>query len=931
LQELGTPGQESVAVAPFRVKASEPIAVTGKNYLQEMRERICLAHHQGAAGRPVARALSRALDNVVCALFDAAVEEAASRRKTPPPVSLVAVGGYGRGELAPYSDVDILFLHDGKSQGLASQIAEKVLYGLWDLGLQVGHSVRTVPDCVRFAEEDDTIRTAMLDARLVRGSEAPWKLFQKEISGKALRRRPQDYIEARLEHVRQRHSKAGESVYLLEPNVKEGQGGLRDFQTILWIGQVKFGVSEIEGLHQLGFLNRDELAQFNRYFDFLTRVRHELHFQSAAKQDRLEFELQPRVAAVMGFSDDSPDRAAERFMRRYYLLTRAASQLTQLMLERMKEYGRPGSRLPFAWRRPRNVGDGFQVSDGKISTTDPELFAREPHLMMRIFERAQELNAEISPRTREHLYLHRHLAGESFLKDPRVHESFRKIVGRPKGIGRTLSVMHDLRFLSRYMPEWRTVTCHVQHDAYHLHTTDIHTLFAVQDLEDILEGRLAKELPLPTAIGQQVERHHVLFLGLLLHDVGKNMGGNHSEKGAARARDICARMGLSAEDAADVEWLVRQHLILSHIALKRDLNDPKQISTLASLCGTRERLEMLHLLTTSDMRAVGPDVWTPWKGALMDEAYHLAKFAIEHGRIDRADLAALAKERIEQAVGALRDRYSEELLRQELALFPGRYFLSNSVDRVQEHLDLILSHGEFHPQAGNLRDFSNTPVRVARKSLQGSGLYEMVIYSLDMQGFFSNVAGVFASHGLSIVSAEITTLRDGTVLDVFRVEDVYRRFEEVPSRWVDLERDLADVLQRRVRVDSLIERASQPFGIDRFSAQYPTRISFDNESSEKYTIIDVVTGDRIGLLYRLTGAISRLGLTITLAKISTKKDRADDTFYVVDIFGHKVKDPAKLSRIEATLRQAIGGTALPAPADAPAAREERPGTAGPAA
>lgn len=910
-QELGTPGEGEVRVPPFRPRKDMVPAEAGKAYLRRMRQHIRKQHDAGASSRAVERAFAKALDNVLKKYFALGLEKVSAKRKTHPQVALLAVGGYGRGELAPFSDVDVLFLFGGRSAGAAKKISETVLYGLWDLGLDVGYSVRTIGDCVKFAEEDVTVRTAMLDARLVSGDKQLWKQFREEVSEDALQKKPDKYLEERMRALEKRHEKyGGETVYLLEPNVKEGLGGLRDFQTILWIAKVKFHVKEIGELHQLGFLNRSELEQFNRYFDFLLRVRHELHFQADRKTDRLAFDLQPKVAPAMGFSKGESARSAEWFMRRYYLVTRAGAQLTRMILDRMNEYGVSlPQRIVRAWRRPKDVGDGFQLLGGKLTVADPDLFEREPWKMMLIFERAQELDVDISNKAQEALYLHRQKASKVFLEDERVHASFRRIIQSRGRIFRTLWLMHELRLLTKYIPEYRTITCHVQHDAYHVHTTDIHTLFAIRELRAIMKGELEEELPLLTQLGKDIRRPHVLYLGLMFHDVGKNMGGNHSEKGAERAREICTRMGLDETDIEDVVWLVRDHLLLSHIALKRDLNDPVQISAFASEVRTLDRLEMLHLLTTADMRAVGPEVWTPWKGGLCDDAFRVTKYALEHGRINAQDLQKLANERTEAVIAELAGEYPEEVLREELMMFPSRYFLVHSARQIVRHLHMVLAHRAEYGKGGT-KSFSEVPVRIQHHHIGGTPYYEIVLYSLDVPRFFSMAAGAFAACGLSILSADITTLGDGTLLDVFHVADPFQRLADGEAGWERLETTLTKVLQGKKPVGKLVAQIREPVNLARFSKNYPTRISFDNDSSSQYTIVDVTTGDRMGLLYRVTGALAEAGVTISLAKVSTKKERADDTFYITDIFGQKIKDAEKLAKVEQLLREAIGGTAL---------------------
>lgn len=888
-----------------------PVSVANA-FLAASRALVRSAHDGGASGRAVAALHAEMVDRLLGFLVEEAGKALAAKPKA---WCLLAIGGYGRMERSPLSDIDIQFLGDDKNPEPLAKLVEKVVFWLWDLKFEVGYSVRTLAECEEMLRTDETVRTALCASRFLQGDPALYKAYSDRILKKALRAVPDRFVEQQCQLMRMRHEKFGDSVYLLEPNVKEGRGGLRDIQVLLWLGYVKFGVHSLEELAGRGLLNQTELVQLRRAHDFLLRTRNELHYLTGSgKADRLGFELQDSVAKYFGFTDDEGRRGVERFMRRFYLMANTVNDTVIRVTERITDYGKSPtirSRLKAKFGRPKDVGDGIRLVHGELAFIDRSVIERRPAAMLEIFRLSQQLGKDVARVAKEMIYLNSLSSGTDLSGDPEVQYCFRDLFIGQNRLYRILWDLHTLRLLSRILPEWRTIACHVQHDAYHVYTTDVHTLFCMKDLRHFVLGHFRADYPEFTELAQSCPRPHVLALGLFFHDVGKNMGGNHAVKGAQKAREACTRMGLPAQDVDDIEWLVLRHLDFSHVALKRDINDPHQISLFAAMCGRREMLDMLYMLTVCDIRGTGPDLWTEWKHKLTKRLHEVSAMAIDKGRYDESDVQREVAKTSTFVMNQLVTEFDGPAIEMELSLFPMRYFFATGGEEITDQLRFLLKiKGELPEdrQEEPAAPFEKRSFRMYRREVPGTPYQEVALFTLDSKGLFAKVTGVFSALGLSIMSANINTRRDGTVFDVFWIRDPYGKYTDNPKLWDRLENSLDEVLSGRKKVANLLVQSQRGMRSNHIALQTPVKVKIDNDSSREHTIIDITAGDRQGLLHAVSQEMTDLGLSIHLAKITTKKERVDDAFYVTDIFGHKVRDQKRLTQICSQLKYVLEDT-----------------------
>ncbi len=894
------------------VNGSGPVAAAAA-YLAEARAVVRQAHDQGAAGRFVAHLHAEMIDRLIGFLVEEAGKVIAEKPKS---WCLMAIGGYGRMERSPLSDIDIQFVGEDKNAGPLAKLVEKVVFWLWDLKFDVGYSVRRISECESMARSDETVRTALCVSRFLQGDPALFKLYTDKVLNKVLREAPDKFVDAQCHLMRQRHEKYGDSVYLLEPNVKEGRGGLRDVQVLLWLGYVKFGAHSLEELAGRGFINQTELVQIQRAHDFMLRTRNELHYiTGSGKADRLGFEVQGPVAEYFGYRDHEGRRGVERFMRRFYLMANTVNDTVIRATQRMTDYGRSpklGARIKARFGRAKDVGDGIRLVNGELAFADREVIVRRPAAMVDIFVQSQKLNKEVSRVAKEMIYLNSLASGADLSDIPEVQHAFRDLFIGQNRLWGILWDLHTLRLLNRILPEWRIISCHVQHDAYHVYTTDVHTLFSIKDLRHFALGHFKNDYPELSELVQGCPRPHVLALGLFFHDVGKNMGGNHAVKGAEKARTACTRMGLPPQDVDDIEWLVLKHLDLSHVALKRDINDPHQISLFATMCGRREMLDMLYILTVCDIRGTGPDLWTEWKHKLTKRLHEVSAIAIDKGRYDESDVQREIAKTSTFVLNLLHEEFTAPDVETELSLFPKRYFFATGGEEIAEHSRFLLSVKKSLPEekrGETAAPFEKRSLWIYRRPVPGTPYQEMAIFTLDAKGLFAKITGVYSALGLSIMSANINTRRDGSVFDVFWVRDPYGKYADNPKLWDRLDTTLDEVLSGRKRVANLLTQSQQGMRSNAMALQTPVKIRVDNESSREHTIIDITAGDRLGLLHAVSQEMADLGLSIHLAKITTKKERVDDAFYVTDIFNHKIRDQKRLTQIQTRLKFVLEDTA----------------------
>jgi len=862
-----------------------------KRFLNHYRDEIRELHRAGSTGAEVVGQITAMTDLLIQKLFSCVTRDLARQGTTLDQLSLVAVGGYGRGELNPYSDIDLMFLCSGKDNQRVEEIAQKLLYFLYDMRLDVGYSVRTPADCVEMARSDLTVKTALLDARYLAGSHTLFKEFQKVMLTQVLAKGSDAFIREKQAELSKRREKYGSSVYILEPNIKEGEGALRDLHSALWIAKIKFKVHDPRELVIKGVLSEEELQTYHESLDYLWRLRNDLHFQAGRKNDQLTFEAQNRLALFLGYADRGKILAVEDFMRDYYLHAIKVEHFSSMLITRCARREEPASILGYFIRRP--VGDGFYVLKGELVVPNEAAVRENPALLMKIFEHAQRQGVGLHINVKTLIRKSLELINDKVRRSREVNQSFFAILRSDKGVPETLKLMHHLGFLIRYIPEFENIYCKVQHDLYHIYTVDTHTLFAVEELFNLWKGDYRAELPLLTQLIGEVDKRELLFLAVLLHDVGKGEGGGHAERGAEMARTVARRMGLSKEDSERLDFLVRSHLLFAHIAQRRDLQDEKMIVQFARQMEQSENLKMLYLLTFADIKAVGSDVWTEWKALLLQELYEKAFSVLERGdfRLEASsERVRKAKRRVQEI---LDNEYPLEEIKEELKALATRHILSLKPEVLAEHVRILLALDE-----------EKLVMRVEHEVEKNYSTF--TICTFDVPGLFSKITGVMAANGFNILGAQINTSTTGKALDVLQVNSPQGFAVTDESRWRRLQEDMCNVLEGKVPVQVLVEKRQKPSVLtERPRPRFPTRVEIDNEVSADYTVIDIYTHDKVGLLYRITSTLTELGLYIGVSKISTKVDQVADVFYVRDIFGHKLTSGEKLAEVEARLTTAI--------------------------
>lgn len=871
-----------------------PLYLSGcKNFLAKYRQDIKQLHYGGASGTDVTHYLSDMMDELNNKLFLSIIYDLKGDDAMLEHVSLVAVGGYGRGELNPYSDIDIMFLHDGVlPTPTVEDIAQKLLYFLWDMRLDVGYSVRMISDCIEMASADGTVKTALMDARFLSGSRILFASLTKVIFSQILPKSSDSFIKEKMADMKSRREKYGSTVYLLEPNLKEGEGGLRDLQTAIWVARVKYKFTDMRELIIKGIMNDEELETYNAALDYLWRIRNELHYFNNRKNDQLTFDAQVHLAGFLGYQDRDLVLAVEDFMRDYYRHANKVEHFTSSLVSRCIWRDEGALKiLGYFVRRP--VGDGCFVLKGELIIPDESVVADNPLVLMKIFELSQKHSVTLNVRVKGIIRKNLALINDKFRRSREVNQSFLNILKSPKGVTETLRMMHHLEFLNRYIPELENIYCKVQHDMYHIYTVDIHTLFAVEQTEKMLNGELGELLPLPTAIAAQIGKAELLILAVLFHDIGKGSGGGHAEKGAAMIPTIARRMGLSKEDSERLEFLVRQHLLYAHISQRRDLNDEKMIFQFAHQMESSENLKMLYLLTVADVRAVGSDVWTTWKASLFQELYEKTFAILDRGGYELEASSERVTSMIKKVTEILEDDFPVAGIRQELKAMPVRLLLSNSAQLIADQARLLLG-----------LEHSDLLLRLSHQP--ASGYSEYTICAHDMPGLFSRITGVMAANGINILGAQINTSKNGKVLDILQVNTPQGNLVTDSSRWDKIEQDMRLAIHGEVKVSALVAKRNRPTLLTtRPAPRFVTKVDIDNEVSDDYTVIDVLTHDKIGLLYLITSTLADMGLYIGVSKISTKVDQVADVFYVRDIFGHKITAPDKLNDICNKLISAI--------------------------
>ncbi len=809
-------------------------------------------------------------------------------------LTLVAVGGYGRAEMAPYSDIDLLFLVPPKSAEWAETVAESMLYMFWDLRLKIGHATRTVADCIRLGREDFTIRTALLEGRYLVGDKPQCLDLQDKLWSGLFKNTGPEFIEAKLAERGARHKKQGGQRYMVEPNVKEGKGGLRDLQSLFWIAKYLHRVEKPRELVKLGMFTKAEFEVFAKAEDFLWTVRCHLHLIAGRATEHLTFDNQVGVARALGYADKNGRRAVEHFMQNYFRHATQVGELTRIFLtgleaQHVKRQPRMGELLGRATRRLRTrITSGYKLQQGRLVIADDATFLKDPINLLKVFEEGLRTRYLLHPDVMRLVTANLHLIDDAMRADPEANRIFLDMLldyGNPE---RGLRRMNELGVLGVFIPEFQAIVAMMQFNMYHHYTVDEHTIQCISTLSQIEDGDLVEDLPVASGILKRGVNRKVLMVALLIHDMGKGREEDHSILGERIAQTLCPRLGLDPGECETVCWLVRQHLLMSDVAQKRDLSDPRTVRDFANIVQSRTRLKLLTVLTVCDIRGVGPGVWNNWKAQLIRDLYHATRTALTSGTDDgaltrRADdaKAALAK----SLKGWNADKLQAELDRHYASYWQG----------LDGETQTII--------ARQLRKVSANAIMSDFKPDIDRDATRAIFVMEDHPGIFSRLSGALALVGANVVDAKTYTTSDGFATSVYWIQDANERpFEQSRLKRLGAMVDKAlkgTVVARDALKDrDKIKKRERDFIV-------PTEITFDNEGSEIYTIIEVDTRDRPGLLYDLTRTISGSNIYIASAVIATYGVQAVDVFYVKDMFGLKLHARSKRRALERKLMEAI--------------------------
>ncbi len=877
-----------------------------KEQFAQARERVRERTEAGTvSGLVAAHALSDLQDTTIQVIYDFATKHFyyAQNPTMAEKLAVVATGGYGRGLLAPGSDIDLLFVRPFKQTAWGESVIEFILYMLWDLGLKVGHATRSLAECVRLATQDVTIRTALLESRFLWGNEGLYEELRTRFWSEVATGSGQDFVEAKLAERDVRHARQGESRYLVEPNVKEGKGGLRDLQTLYWIGKYLYHVEDAADLVKHNVFTRDEYMVFQKSEAFLWNVRVHLHYLVGRAEERLSFDVQPELAARMGFVDANSRRAVEQFMRAYFLVAKDVGDLTRIFCAALEEQNRKPKpslkRLLPGFLKPRTGTDEFYVENGRLNAK-PGIFRDDPVNLIRIFHVADAKDVDVHPHALREITRSLDLITDEIRGSADANRLFLDILTSRRDPESALRRLNESGVFGCFVPEFGRVVALMQFNMYHHYTVDEHLIRAVGHVAAIERGEHKHDNPLASEIIRRIKSRETLYCAMLLHDIAKGLPGDHSEVGAEIAKRLCARWGLAPSEIEDVIWLVKYHLVMSDVAQRRDIADPKTVRDFVETVQTPEILRLLLVLTVADIRAVGPGVWNGWKGQLLRELYYEAEAAMTGGEAGPARAA-----RIGAAKSALSGRLADlpvAARERAAARHYDPYWLAFDTDIHERHARLLAS-----------ADAKSELLSLSVQSNAFRDISDVVVYTPDHPGLFSQLAGAIAVSGGSIVDAKAFTTTDGFALDVFSVQDAEGGPFGDGARVERLRETIAKTLAGQMRPYRAL--AKQKLKKRAGAFQVRPKVHFDNDASSSATVIEVEGPDRPGLLYDVTRAIFQSGLSISSSMVATYGERAIDVFYVRDGFGHKIIHPDRLEAVKTGLLAALESKAAePAPA-----------------
>ncbi|MES2309590.1 MAG: [protein-PII] uridylyltransferase [Verrucomicrobiota bacterium] len=880
-----------------------------RKFLKIEEHRLKLNHLSGGGGREIAQKRSYLLSLVLKHVWRGAIENALRAHfHKEPPVALIAVGGFGRGELNPYSDIDLLFLYEkgGESSALVKDTVEEVLYMLWDVGFDVGHATRSQDEVIEQVRDDFQTRTAMLESRFLCGNVKLWEKFQATFEKKCIEDKIDEYVEWRLEDQRQRHLKHNNTPFVQEPNIKGGCGGLRDYQSLLWLARVKRKIHSTQELVEQKFITPSERKAMDSAYDFILRLRTELHFQQKRKGDVLTLQLQGKIANAFEYPQKTILRRIESLMRDYYQHAQVLYQLTNHLSERLAgvkstRKSSPWNLIPKSLRGAKNI-DGFVIQEGVIEASDSSIFAEDRLRVLRVFVHAQNHKCDLGSEIRFKLRRRLKLVDRSFIYHQSTREMLLGIFSKKGQVGRILRMMHEVGLLGRFFPEFEPLTCLVQHEFFHRYTADEHTLVCLEMLDGVIDAKEAPFLPYKPLM-ERVDKSYLLYLAMLLHDTGKSEGGrHHADQSALNAMKVCRRFKLKSTDLSTLIFLTDHHMTMSDVARTKNLDEHETILEFARIVQTPERLDMLMLITFADGMGTGGDKkWLDWREMLLWRLYHLTRQALA----GEEEFLLEAKKSIIELKEQVKEKRPKSITLEEVeahfSCLPERYFNTLSEPLIVHHLTLI------HEFLNRLSDpeFALSPV-VGWIDHPDQSHTEVTVVTWDRELVFAKIAGVLALSGFSILSAEIFTRADNIVVDTFRISNEMSQAVTHPKD----QKKVRDMMEKVFSNPDFDLNTIIPLkkGVTRLGLEgleFPTKITFDTRSSLASTLLNITTPDRPGLLYLITRCLSECKTNIVFARVTTEKGAALDSFYLTDRENQKIIDPVWLDHMTQELRKTL--------------------------
>jgi [protein-PII] uridylyltransferase len=891
-----------------------------KRFLKVETHRLKILHRAGADGREICRARSVIIDLVLRSILDG-VKQASPHLagEAPPVLALVAIGGYGRAELNPHSDIDIMFLHGsdmisaGRARPALADLVDGTLYTLWDLGLKIGHSVRSIEDCVTVANSDMQSKTALIEARRITGEEKLFDEFNRTVLAKCVLGHESEYIQMRVEDQAARRAKYGNSAFMQEPNIKNCCGGLRDYQNLLWMAFFKYRTRTLAELEEQEMITACERKQLDRAYGYLLRVRNELHYYLDRPSDVLGRSLQPSIAANLGWHDRSPGTRLEEFMREFYGHTRNMDLITRTVEQRLALLPPAKRLLSFARGifRSRSeedaetVVDGLKFADGEVRAASPGIFRESPKRLMRVFLHMQQKGLKLHPATAQLIRNQLSLVNNSFRRDPHVRATFLEILDQRGSVAPILRSMHEVGLLGKFLPEFGRLTCLVQLEFYHQYTADEHTLMCIEKLDQVWYTK-TPPFGAYADISREVENAYLLYLALLLHDSGKAFRtGHHEQIGGHVAQSVSRRLDLDGAESHTLRLIIENHLAMAQISQRRDLDDPKVIENFARQIQTTENLVLLTLHTFADSMGTSDQLWNGFKDAVLWRLYHKSRQLLGGGT---EFLLAEARQRellIEEVQRIAPPTFDPAEIQAHFNNLPPRYCQINvardilgDVAQVHRFIQLQLSESEVN---------ALTPI-ITWHNERDRGYTTVKLCTWDRERFFTYITGCLTAAGFNILGAEILTRSDGIILDTFYVVDA--RTGQLANRE---EREAFEHLVQKTLTGTPLDlpaliakvRHAPPAYKSLDGERIPAVVELDNATSDTRTIVDLQAEDRVGLLYDVSRALSELNVHIHLAKILTEKGAAIDTFYIAERDGSKVLDPERQKAFKYRLREAV--------------------------